>query len=88
MLEGANIKKKKSSKSPMDSGNSEMSAREHREKGIEAGEKNVCAVYNSFISCISFPLYLYGCPMLPQARSFDHKQEKEEADKLFQKKNE
>ncbi|WP_243171683.1 hypothetical protein [Faecalispora jeddahensis] len=64
-----------------------MSEQGHREKEIEAEEK-ICAVYNSFISCISFPLYLYGCPMLPQARSFDHKQEKEEADKLFQKKNE
>lgn len=88
MLEGANIKKRKSSKSFMASGNSAMNDRTHREKEIEVDEKNLCAAYNSFVSCISFPLYLYGCPMLLQIRSFHHKQEKEEADKLFQKKNE
>ena len=88
MLEGANIKKKKSSKSFVASGTRKMSEQEHREKGIEAEEKKLCAVCNSFISCISFPFYLYGCPMLPQARSFDHRQEREEADKRFQKKNE
>ncbi|MBE6832168.1 MAG: hypothetical protein E7512_01055 [[Clostridium] sporosphaeroides] len=88
MLGRTNMKKQKSSKSLQTFGSGKMSEQEHREKGIEAEEKNFCAIYNSFLSCISFPLYLYGCPMLPQACSFDHKQKKEEADKLSQKKNE
>lgn len=87
MLEGANIKKKKSLKSFMASGSSEMGER-YREKEIEEEEKSLCAVYNSLVSCIRFPIYLYGCPMPLQARTFDYKQEKEEADKLVQKKNE
>lgn len=53
------------------------SGRVQKNQGTET-EEAYCAVYNSFISCISLPLYLYGCPMLPQIHSLNKEKEQEE----------